>query len=271
MYGAMDEVTSKIAYAYAKQQAFVALALAMLVGGVAAAAEGHSALVVLAPAAAVVAGASVILILAATRTNLAAITRPGLRIVGGLFLVTLAAWVAQAFLGGVAAAPGALLLGLVLLLAAGAVSYPLPIRRGGTVLYTPAAIRDLADARSSAMSAIAVASFGLSRLLLPSSFPSPNGPALSGILLGAVLVGVGAAAVGVLAALPSGTRRTRGLEAILAVAVVLALLGMVGRTGEADAWGSALVPTITALSGIAVTRGLSARLNHGKTIVARRA
>jgi hypothetical protein len=266
----MDDVTSKIAFAYSKQQGFVVSALGVMATSGAEAVLERGMLVAAGAELIVLVGAAAILGLVATRSNLEKVNHPALRVLAALFIVQVIGTVAAiGFEGGGRAALGGELGGLALIVL-GVVSYPFPIRRGSTVLYSPPAVRELANARSLGLGTAGVFAVAALRLL-------PGGPGLVPVVPLGLDGGLGAvaalAAVGGLSflLLSPGVRRTRLMEGLLAAAGIVALLGVSGAAGSIDVWAVALGPALVAGLALATVFGFSGRLNQGRTIISHRA
>lgn len=286
----MDDVTSKVAYAYAKQQAFVYLALAFLALGALGAGislEGLRALGLargellasgagLVAAAALLAGGVEIVRIVRGRTNLAAVNRPSLRrtLVVGLVLLLVAldlalvAPVALHLPSPIGLRVFALAAFLVAAVAAG--SYVFPITRGDKVLYGPAEVRALSNRRT--LGFANGLGLALALTLLFARRPGAlAGPLLPG-LLGAPLLTV-AAVVGFAAYLALPGRSGDGIGQIaLAAFAGIGLAWFVGLLPRgAPTAAVALAPVLLALLYFPVRYGLSAPLNRGKKIIAHRA
>ncbi|HEV2316825.1 MAG TPA: hypothetical protein VGV89_04540 [Thermoplasmata archaeon] len=273
----MNDVTSKIAYAYAKQQVFVYIGLVLVGVGAGAAAwvgsslSGRASELVLASDLAVLGGGAALLAVAFPRTNLESINHAGLRIVLAALVVKgallLGAWLVDR--ASPVSAP--LDVGIILLLVSVVVGYPLPIRRGGTVLYSPVAVRALADTRSLTASFVGVLAFGAALLALPAvGLGLRTGSSLGSVVIFTV-VALAAAGLAVLFALKEAPLRANLGIGLAAVAGLMALLLPVVNSAGSGSWWSAAPFAWVAFAIVVVVLGLSYRLNRGKTIVSRRA
>ena len=269
MYTPFDDVTSKIAYAYAKQQAFVALAGMVLVGASAAAlGELRAPVFLLANLLILVAAAGALAIIV-RRRDLGAINRPCLRLFAAALAGRLALETVGLYFGEAPIAGGAADLGVDLLLAAGTISYVFPLRRGSTVLYRSAEVRELANDRTVALASVALAMLDLGRLIGPIRSGTLAAFDGFGLLLAAsVALAVGAAVLGVR---PTGRSAGRRLaEGVLALATALTVAAAVVASAPIEGALLAADPLGVLLVALGVVHGASERLNRGKTIVARR-
>lgn len=271
MYPSMDEVTSKVAYAYAKQQAGVVGSLALLAAAPGIAwLQGSWEAALLAGLLAAIPGA-VFLYITLTTKDLERVGHAAKRVFPAAVLVFLALLAASVLVAPLR--PGGARLadlgGLWIVLVA-TVSYPLPVRRGATVLYRPAAVRRLADRRTVGIGLTFLV--GLAALeFLPGGFAAAGLPlAARGATLLALLVAV--AGVGLY--LLGGADRKGVVPAMAAAAVAAGLL--LGIAGDWAGFGDRAGPlalTSIAVAGLIVITVvvLNPRLTTGRRIIAHRA
>jgi hypothetical protein len=273
----MNEVTSKIAYAYAKQSAFALLGIALVIGGAATGylvlREGAGKWPILLSASAdalVAAAGAAILGLVVSRANLERVNRPALRVtLGALLVLAVGLAVAAALRGPVVELAGQT--GLIGLLAIGVVGYPLPIRRGSAVLYAPEAVRQLANARTETLASCLLLAVATPRLLLPGTVPSLGAGALSIGLDAALLDALAVVGALVSVAVRAVGRRVQLLEIVLVLALAIALVLAAEHPLDPVAWALVLPSVAIAGGSLAIVGAWSRRLNVGKTIVSHRA
>lgn len=266
----MDEVTSKVAYAYAKQQAGVLTGLGLLAIAVEIALLQESiGLSVVTGLLAAVPGAA-FLYITATTTNLEKVGHAAKRAFPAAALLLLGLVALSFVLAPLrhGAAQLADLSGLWIALL-GVMSYPFPVRRGSVVLYRPVEVRRLADRR-----AVGLGTGFLSGLAVLELFS--GGFAAGGVPLlarEASLLAVTAGLVG--SALFLVRRDQPGTLPPLEAAAVAsaAFLGVAayfsGRGGTC--LELAVGPVALAVLTLVVIHGLSPRLTTGRKIIAHRA
>lgn len=273
----MDDVTSKIAYAYAKQQVFVFLGLvsvvmgALLVGSEWPMHAGDTYLEVLDDVLLLLGGVG-ILTMAFTQKDLKRVNRHALAILAIVGLVKLLVFALSAT--GVAVLEDSPDLGddigvaAVFILALA--SYPFPTRRGSE-LFSPARIRELSDARTLVFAALV----GL--VTSASAFPGASeAGASSGLFMPALSDDVGLIVIGLVGlvlflVLKNGPKLVLWLSVVVGAELLFGVLGFVDEIRNADAFGDDLPKIVVAALALLVVYLLSARLNQGKTIVDRRA
>ncbi|MGI0053874.1 MAG: hypothetical protein ACREC5_02930 [Thermoplasmata archaeon] len=264
----MDEVTSKVAYAYAKLQAGVVGAVALIaVAPEIAALQGSLPLSILLGLCAVGPGAALLWIAANTtdleRTGYAA--KRCFPVAGLLWIVILGLAEFQSPLRSGSAQIAEL--GAFFIAALAIVSYPLPVRRGSVVLYRPAAIRALSDRRATLLGLGLLV--GLAAIeLLPGGISSGADLSVRVSVAGALAAALG----GVGLTLAGGVHRAvrPGGEVLLLASGFLLVLsaGLSGwdRTSLLLASGPAAVAVMT----VVVLHVVSPELNHGRKIISRR-
>lgn len=277
MFG-MNEVTSKIAYAYAKQSAFVVVAVALLAVTpsilylvVVSGSSGWALAVATFGDLVLLAGAVAMLAMVFTRTDLHRINRFCLRIAGILFLVQLGCVIADEFGPHAHVAHLASETALAFFALAAVVSYPFPTRRGGTVLYDPEAVRRLANTRAAAMASLLLVILSLFRLLAHGDEIGFKASPISPYLEAGLLELLAISASGYFLIFRNRPQIHREVEAILVVALAVSFLLAVEDLTNPAAWALALGPVGIVVSALLVDFGLSRRLDTGRTIVAHRA
>lgn len=274
----MDEVTSKVAYAYAKQSAFVVVATALLAVTptvlylvLASVHVTWPVLVAVVGDLALLAGAAAILVVVFTRKDLHRINRLALRISGAIFLVQFACVLTDAVVGTGAVRHITSEAALAAFPLAAVVTYPFPIRRGGTVLYSPNAVRRLANARAAAMASLLLVLLASFRLLMQGGAVGLHETPVSPLVDARLFEALAILASGLFLILGSRPFVPRAIESVLVVILALALVLIAEDPHDATAWALALGPIGIVLSAIVVDFGLSRRLDAGRTIVAHRA
>jgi hypothetical protein len=268
----LDHVTSKIAYAYSKQEAFVFLGLAALGGSVGPLLAGVGDLPILAASGLAMALGAAILALAFTQRDLRRINRTSLTISLLMMLTAIGALAASVY--GPFPRPSAQLevslLTLALTAGVSVVAYPLPLRRGDSVLFQPDEILDLANARALAMGALLLATFGVAGLAVPHATSSPGASVdPEWLLLGCLALGL--AGIAAFVALPRRTSTLRFAAGIVGGGAVLSLAYALDSTGGLTGVEGALLPGVGLALLLALAFGLSPQLNRGRTVLGRRA
>ncbi|MHB8352085.1 MAG: hypothetical protein ACYDFT_05275 [Thermoplasmata archaeon] len=270
MYPSMDEVTSKVAYAYAKQQAGVVtgFGLLALAPGIAAL-QGSTELAAAAGLLTAIPGAA-FLYITATTTNLEKVGHAAKRVfpAAALLLVGLLAF--SIFLAPLRHGSAQLAdLGGLWVALLGVVSYPLPIRRGSVVLYRPAAVRQLADRRAVGLGLGLLA--GLSAFeFLPGGLAAGDASGLTrAVTLLAFAAGLVGAALFVARRDSPGTLRPMEITGIASGLLLGAAGYFSGHAGPA-LW-LAVGPLAIAVLTVAVVHLLSPLWTTGRKIIAHRA
>jgi hypothetical protein len=283
MYSGMNEVTSKVAYAYAKQQAFVYLGLILLIATtgveylhrpnpfVFGANTPAPAWIDLGSSILLVAGSLLVLGIAFTRKNLEAVTRPSLRVVALMLGVELVSIVGSGVVTHGTGPGVAEDLALLLSLGLGVLSYPLPVRRGSAVLYSPAEVQTLSNSRSLGLGAGILALVALLRLVSPGGSIGVEGGPVSASITTVLVLALSILAAAFFVLLPRGSRRPKAVGGVLAAAVIVALLPLLADPWDLTRWAVASLPLSVGLAALIVVGGLSRVLNRGKTIVSHRA
>jgi hypothetical protein len=270
MYASFEDVTSKVAFSYAKQQAFVYLAIAVAAVTAGAIYLERGSPIDLVGDLALLAGAAGALAIALPRKDLGRINRPCLRLFAICFVVKLGATGASDAVtrGGGAAPAGDL--GLLLLLGVGVVGYAFPLRRGGTVLYAPAAVRELANGRTVALAGAALLVLFAARFVVPGGMDGVGNDRISPALLGAVGAAAGLAAIAIHLVRPTGVRALRVGEVAIVLGALAGAAGALGAAAPGAAWAVAAGPLGAGGAAVGLIELGSSRLNRGKAIVARR-
>lgn len=267
----LDHVTSKIAYAYSKQQAFVwfgSVALLATLGPLLA--ETGDASLLAGDAVTMACGAAV-LALAFTQRDLRRINRNSL-LLAVVVLLAQVGTLAAAVLGPkphpTSAEEAAALL-LAVTAGAMVVGYPLPVRRGDTVLFRPSDIADLSESRTLGAGSVFLAGAGAVLLLVPHA--SAGGTWVPAIWLAGALLGVGVVGFVLYAALPRESFPRPWALALPAVGVLVAAVDLVNGGSSVSALGPGLLPVLGIALVFLVVLVLASRLNQGRTILGRRA
>ncbi len=265
---AMNDVSSKVAYAYAKMEVFTMGAVAMIalcVGYliIALPEEGFRAavdeLLLIAVGAFVL--AQILLLVDLKTINRRSWVLVGIAFLGNLILLGLAPASLRTLFSALAILTGAM-----------AVSYPFPIRRGRTTLYGPEEVRHLSGVRALALAGLAVVVLSVGDL------------AVHGLVRGnlsdlPVLVArVSVAVISLIViALFLASRATAGLTRGLVFLAVLDLIPsaylvvMDVSTGIALGMAFAFPELVIWVAALGVTLGLGEKLTRGKTILGHRA
>ena len=264
---AMNDVSSKVAYAYAKMEVFTMGAVAMValcVGYlIALPEEGFRAAVdeLLLIAAGAFVLAQILLLVDLKTINRRSWVLVGIAFLGNLILLGLAPASLRTLFSALAILTGAM-----------AVSYPFPIRRGRTTLYGPEEVRHLSGVRALALAGLAVvvlsvgdlAVHGLVRGNLSDLF----------VLVARVSVAViGLIVIGLFLASRATAGLTRGLVflAVLDLIPSAYLVVMDVSTGIALGMAFAFPELVIWVAALGVTLGLGEKLTRGKTILGHRA
>jgi hypothetical protein len=267
---AMNDVSNKVAYAYSKQEAFVSVAVAFVLAGFAFADLEMGDPRDLVDEAILLLGGLGILVLAFRFRDLRRINRHALAITGVVLLVTLLASVLLETGDERLDDQGlSVALGLVVL------SYPWPLNRGKTSLFSPSQVRELSDNRTLAMGSLLTLWFSVWNWLPGGSFPLSSG--LPGgwekvVALGNVVVAILALILLVYYLATENSSRLRvGLLTGFGL-LSLASLGLVlEEARHSVVIDSDLLRLLFAASTLLTTFLLSRSLNQGRTIVTHRA
>lgn len=267
----LDDVTAKIAYAYAKQQVFAFFGLFSLVFVLGEVLGGSTTPPELALGGLTALVGAAVLALVFTQRDLKRVNRTSLLLAiaalllsvveAALVLLRILPAESAATLGGVA---------VVAFVSGGlVVSYPLPFKRGGTVLYKPAEIVELANARTLGFGAIFLLLVAVAGLLVRA--PASTGAFLDPLYLEIIVAALGAEGFVMFILGKKNVGIIRHLRAVMLLALVVAavLAADVARSTAALSYG--LPPLLGAALLLAIVVVLSPRLNHGKTIVSHRA
>lgn len=273
----MDDVTSKIAYAYAKQQVFVLLGLFSVVAGALLVVlewpthAGDSYLGLIDDVVLLLGGLG-ILSTVAVEKDLKRVNRHAMAVLAVVGLVQVVV-LALSFSGILKIEDAGDLsddLGVAAVIILALVAYPFPTRRGGG-LYSPERVRILSNARTLAFAALAggVAALGA----LPSS---SEHSAASGLFMSAFsdeigLLAVGALGVVLFLTLENGPKLVRWLSAMVGVELIVAIGGAADEVRSVEALGDDIPKVLVALFALVLVFLVSQRLNKGKTIIDRRA
>ncbi len=274
----MNDVTSKVAYAYAKQSAFVVVALAFLTVTptvaylvVSTGSGGWAELLLLAADALLMAGGATMLYVVLTRRDLARINHACRRIVALLFLVQILVVAVVRLVPHVAGPHLTGEFALALFALAGLVAYPFPLRRGGAVLYDPDGVRALANGRAAALGSLLLLLFAGTRLLAGGDGFALRSLPVSPLVDAGLLEAVAFVASGLFLAMANGPRLPRVIESLLVVALAVSLLLVVEDPTDPRIWAVALGPVALVASELLADHGLAGRLDSGRAIVAHRA
>lgn len=271
----MDDVTARIAFAYAKAEVFFWFGLTALLGGVLTQAFLLSNAALFGAQGLVAALGAALLVAGWLEKDLKRIARTGRYLTLLAALVELLLAVATHWsLAQISAPPqdvGAQL-GLGAAALAVVLTYPLPVRKGGTVLFSPQGVRVLADRRLLGMVSLFWVLVGAIALILAPSadhrnFLPPWATDAAVLAWGAV---GGALFLFGQRALEKGLKG-RLVAVVALVGALLAALASLNAWLGADGQGDAVALFAGGLSACAVVLALSARLNSGRTIVDRRA
>lgn len=268
---AMNDVTSRIAHAYAKHQVFVWSGLLLLGSSLLSLTLGGESFPDRIDRVVVAVGGLVLVVHPLRERDLKKLNRTAVLLVGALLVITgvasLLAFLGRWDLGGsFARGEDATFLGLQFALVLG---YPFPSRKGSTVLFTPEKVRALSNSRTFGFGSVFLGLAGAILLVGPSAGRSspPFPPDLAPMAL--VAVGV----VGFLLYLA-----TKDPAKVIMPGAILSVVG-VGLSAVAawDAVGTSavLAPALTVALGsvllLVLVFALSLRINRGKVIVDRRA
>lgn len=267
----LDDVTSKIAYAYSKQQVFAWFGLFALVGVLGPLVAVRSDLAALAAEGVTALLGAGILALVFTQRDLKRINRTSLQL--ALAVLVVQALVAFLSWRGVLPheTPEDLASGVSLAAVAGAlvVSYPQPVRRGDAVLYRPSAILDLSNARTLGFGAVFMIALGISALASPT-------PVAVGSWFDPIFVELGILALGAVGLVLFLLGRENGIlvprsMGVTGGAFALSIVGLANAFGSSNALENALVPFVGLGLLLVLVLLFAPRLNRGKTILGRRA
>ena len=273
----MDDVTSKIAYAYAKQQVFVLLGLFSVVAGALLVVlewpthAGDSYLGLIDDVVLFLGGLG-ILSTVAVEKDLKRVNRHAMAVLAVVGLVQVVV-LALSFSGILKIEDAGDLsddLGVAAVIILGLVAYPFPTRRGGG-LYSPEKVRILSNARTLAFAAFAGAVAALGALPSSSEHAAASGMFMSPFSDEIGLLAVGALGVALFLALENGPKLVRWLSVVVGVELIVAIGGAADEVRSVEALGDDVPKVLVALFALVIVFLLSQRLNKGKTIIDRRA
>ncbi len=273
----MDDVTSKIAYAYAKQQVFVLLGLFSVVAGALLVVlewpthAGDSYLGLIDDVVLFLGGLG-ILSTVAVEKDLKRVNRHAMAVLAVVGLVQVVV-LALSFSGILRIEDAGDLsddLGVAAVIILALVAYPFPTRRGGG-LYSPEKVRILSNARTLAFAAFAGAVAALGALPSSSEHAAASGMFMSPFSDEIGLLAVGALGVVLFLALENGPKLVRWLSVVVGVELIVAIGGAADEVRSVEALGDDVPKVLVALFALVIVFLLSQRLNKGKTIIDRRA
>ena len=273
----MDDVTSKIAYAYAKQQVFVLLGLFSVVAGALLVVlewpthAGDSYLGLIDDVVLFLGGLG-ILSTVAVEKDLKRVNRHAMAVLAVVGLVQVVV-LALSFSGILRIEDAGDLsddLGVAAVIILALVAYPFPTRRGGG-LYSPEKVRILSNARTLAFAAFAGAVAALGALPSSSEHAAASGMFMSPFSDEIGLLAVGALGVALFLALENGPKLVRWLSVVVGVELIVAIGGAADEVRSVEALGDDVPKVLVALFALVIVFLLSQRLNKGKTIIDRRA
>ncbi len=273
----MDDVTSKIAYAYAKQQVFVLLGLFSVVAGALLVVlewpthAGDSYLGLIDDVVLFLGGLG-ILSTVAVEKDLKRVNRHAMAVLAVVGLVQVVV-LALSFSGILRIEDAGDLsddLGVAAVIILALVAYPFPTRRGGG-LYSPEKVRILSNARTLAFAAFAGAVAALGALPSSSEHAAASGMFMSPFSDEIGLLAVGALGVVLFLALENGPKLVRWLSVVVGVELIVAIGGAADEVRSVEALGDDIPKVLVALFALVIVFLLSQRLNKGKTIIDRRA
>ncbi len=273
----MDDVTSKIAYAYAKQQVFVLLGLFSVVAGALLVVlewpthAGDSYLGLIDDVVLLLGGLG-ILSTVAVEKDLKRVNRHAMAVLAVVGLVQVVV-LALSFSGILRIEDAGDLsddLGVAAVIILGLVAYPFPTRRGGG-LYSPEKVRILSNARTLAFAAFAGAVAALGALPSSSEHAAASGMFMSPFSDEIGLLAVGALGVALFLALENGPKLVRWFSVVVGVELIVAIGGAADQVRSVEALGDDVPKVLVALFALVIVFLLSQRLNKGKTIIDRRA
>jgi hypothetical protein len=256
----LNDVSNKVAYAYARYQASWVIAATVLLGGLLATIDELDVPLSTVDDLFLVLVGVGIAVLALRNRDLKRINRGTLILLGAAFLVKVVFALLESPEDRLDESVWLVALGLLL------VAYFLPRRLGRTVLYPPRELRALSNGRTFAIAFLLALVFsGLGEVVLGVPARSPLGifdlvvavPALVGLLVYLVH--------------PCGARLTAYLTGFCVVSSVGALLAAGSTWMLGDRLDEQLVALAALLSALVIVWGLSHRINQGKTIIAHRA
>lgn len=274
----MDDVTGKIAYAYAKQQVFVFVALFGVLYGAAVllqewphgAGDSYGALL---DEIVLILGGLGILVLSLNQKDLKKVNRHAV-VVLLLVLLVKVAIIALSVSKVLAIEDTGDLgddMGTAAVLGLAVLSYPLPTRRGGGPLFSKDAVRQLSNLRTLAFASLLVAVVSLSALAVPSEV-SVIGPMHTSMATDDLFLSViGLGGLVLFLALKNSKKLELWLTTVVAIGLVGALFGLANEVGSEGALGDDLSKVIAMALALLVVFVLSPSLNQGRTIVDRRA
>ncbi len=273
----MDDVTSKIAYAYAKQQVFVVLGLFSVVAGALLVVlewptqAGDSYLGLIDDVVLLLGGLG-ILSTVAVEKDLKRVNRHAMAVLAVVGLVQVVV-LALSFSGILKIEDAGDLsddLGVAAVIILALVAYPFPTRRGSG-LYSPDKVRILSNARTLAFAALAGAVAALGALPSSSERAAASGLFMSPFSDEIGLLVVGALGVVLFLTLENGPKLVRWLSAVVGVELVVAIGGAADEVRSVEALGDDIPKVLVALFALIIVFLVSQRLNKGKTIIDRRA
>ncbi len=273
----MDDVTSKIAYAYAKQQVFVVLGLFSVVAGALLVVlewptqAGDSYLGLIDDVVLLLGGLG-ILSTVAVEKDLKRVNRHAMAVLAVVGLVQVVV-LALSFSGILKIEDAGDLsddLGVAAVIILALVAYPFPTRRGSG-LYSPDKVRILSNARTLAFAALAGAVAALGALPSSSERAAASGLFMSPFSDEIGLLAVGALGVVLFLTLENGPKLVRWLSAVVGVELIVAIGGAADEVRSVEALGDDIPKVLVALFALIIVFLVSQRLNKGKTIIDRRA
>lgn len=267
----LDDVTSKIAYAYSKQQVFAWFGLFALLGVLGPLAAQTHDVVALGLDAVVAAVGAGILALVLTQRDLKRINRTSWYLSAVPFLAEIVLFVLsdRGVLAHQSASDLSVELSAALTALAMFISYPQPIRRGDSVLFKPAEIAQLSKVRTLAFGCLFMIAIGVSTFVSPT--PIPTGRWVDPNLFGQILLVLGALGMVLFVLQRKASWFVGALTALAMVGLAAAVVGAANVASSADVLEDALAPVVGLALLLVVILVLSPILNKGKTIIGHRA
>ncbi len=264
---AMNDVSSKVAYAYAKMEVFTMGAVAMIalcVGDLITFPEegfrpAVDELLLIAAGAFIL--AQILLLVDLKTINRRSWVLVGIAFLGNLILLGLGPTSLRTLFSALAVLTGAL-----------AVSYPFPIRRGRTTLYGPEEVRHLSGVRALALAGLAVVVLSVGDLTIH-GFNWGNPSDLLVLVARLSVLVISLVTIGLFLVSRATPGLTRGLVYLAVLDVIpsayLVILDVVA--GIAPGMTFAFPELVIWVAALGVTLGLGEKLTRGKTILAHRA